>query len=56
MVDLERLTPLQTQVAHKFLDALERGETVSFEDFPEMNQREFEELADAIVAAAARRH
>lgn len=54
MVDLERLTPLQTEVAHKFLDALIRGQTVCFEDFPEMDQREFEALADAIVAAAAR--
>jgi hypothetical protein len=56
MVDLERLTPLQQRVAHRFIDALQRGERVCFEDFPEMEQQEFEELADAIVAAVARRH
>lgn len=55
-VALERLTPLQEKVAHLFLDALLRGERVSFADFPDLPQKEFEALADAIVAAAARRH
>lgn len=52
MIDLTNLTPLQESVAHRFLDLLEEGETVDHTNFPEMSQREFEALADAIVEYA----
>lgn len=55
-VDLQALTPRQKEVAHRFLDALMRGNCVSFVDFPEIPREEFEALADAIVATAARKH
>ena len=51
MVDLNKLTPLQNKVAHKFMDALQAGKRVNFEDFPEMEQSEFEELAERICDA-----
>ncbi len=56
MIDLNKLTPLQHKVAHRFLDALRNRQRVCFEDFPEMEPDDFEELAEAIIAFMEGRH
>ena len=55
-IDLDNLTPLQDRVAREFLAALLLGKRVCFQDFPDMDQDEFEQLADAIVVALQWRH
>ena len=49
--DLGNLTAKQTDQANKFLDMLLAGKAVGHSDFPEMQEAEFYEMADAMLAA-----
>lgn len=50
-IDLNKLTEKQTAAAHKFLGLLKNGKEFTALDFPDLQEDEFENLADAIFEA-----
>ena len=49
MIDLDNLTESQQKTADAFTDAMLAGKEVSYLDFPWSSQREFVEIAEALL-------
>lgn len=48
VINLDNMTPHQKAIANRFIDALLSGKPVSCLDFPDVNEDEFTEIADAV--------